>query len=230
MERKKTKRADLQGKRGLFLEVGFVVAFGLVLLAFEWTTKPQEVEGFQKQDKSDVVQENIPVTRQEKQKQPPPPPPPQTTEQLNIVDNDVKIEDELNLEETGADEDTRVQVDAFEQEEEESEERDPFMIVEDMPEFKGGGINEFRNYVQRNAEYPTIAKENGIEGTVYAKFVIDTDGKISDLRILRGVDPSLNEEVKQVIANAPSWEPGKQRGKPVKVQFTVPIAFNLDTE
>jgi protein TonB len=228
MELKKSRKADLERKKGLFLEIGFIVALGLVLLAFEWTSRPEKVKGFETKEDSDVVQENVPVTRQEKQKEPPPPPPPSSTEQLNIVDNDVEIEDELRLEETEADQDTEVQIDAFaSEEEEEEEEQQIFVVVEDMPTFKGGGVGAFRNYVQKNIEYPTVAAENGIEGTVFVKFVVDTDGGISNVTIMRGVDPALDEEAKRVIRNAPEWEPGQQRGKPVRVQFTIPIVFQL---
>lgn len=227
MERKKSKKADLESKKGLFLELGFVVALGLVLLAFEWTTRPEKTKGFETQDKSDVVQESVPVTRQKK-KEPPPPPPPKSTEQINIVENDVQIEDELVLEESEADQDTEVDVDAFAQEEEEEEEeKQIFVVVEDMPTFKGGGVGKFRSYVQQNIEYPTVAAENGIEGTVFVKFVVDTDGGISNVQVMRGVDPALNKEAMRVIRNAPKWEPGEQRGQPVRVQFTIPIVFKL---
>jgi len=227
MERKKSKKADLESKKGLFLEIGFIAAIGLVLLAFEWTSRPQQVKGFQKQEKSDVVQESVPVTQQ-KEKKEPPPPPPQATDQLNIVDDDVEIEDELRLEESEADQDTEVSIDAFaEEEEEEEEEAQVFVVVEDMPQFKGGGINAFRNYVQKNIEYPTVAAENGIEGTVFIKFVVDKDGGISDVTVMRGVDPALNEEAMRVIRGAPEWEPGQQRGQTVRVQFTIPIVFKL---
>ena len=227
MEPKKTQKANLEKKKSLFLEIGFVVALGLVLLAFEWTTKPEKTKGFSKKDSDDVVQESVPVTRQEKQKEPPPPPPPKTTEQIKIVDNDVEIEDELILEETEADQDTRVSIDAFAEEEEEEEETQIFMKVEEMPEFKGGGVSKFRSYIQNNVKYPTVAAENGIQGTVYIKFVVDRDGSISNVTVLRGVDPSLDEAAVEAIKKAPKWEPGQQRGKPVRVQFTVPISFRL---
>lgn len=228
MEPKKSPKADLESKKGLFIEIGFIVAFGLVLLAFEWTSQPKRAEGFQQQSEEDIVQEDIPITRQQKEKEPPPPPP-SSTEQLNIVDDDVEIEDELRLEQTEADEDTEVSIDAFasQEDEEEEEENQIFVVVEDMPEFKGGGINAFRKYVQENIKYPTVAAENGIEGTVFVQFVVDTDGGISNVTVTRGVDPSLNEEAMRVIRNAPEWEPGQQRGNPVRVQFTIPIVFRL---
>ena len=227
MEPKKTKKADLEKKKGFFLQIGFVISLGLVLLAFEWTSKPEKVKGFGQKQSQDMIQESVPVTRQEQRKEPPPPPPPKTTEVIQIVDNDVDIDDELVLEETEADQDTRVQIDAFAEEGEEEEELEVFVRVEDMPTFQGKGLNAFRNYIQQNISYPIIAQDNGIQGTVYIKFIVDKDGSISNVTLLRGVDPSLNEEAIEAIKNAPKWEPGKQRGKPVRVSCTVPIAFTL---
>ena len=226
MEPKKTKKADLENKKSLFLEIGLIFAVGLVMVAFEWTSKPKSIEGFQHQDESEIVQENVPITRRKEEK-PPPPPPPQTVDMLEIVDNDLQIENELRLEQTGADEDTRVQIDAFGEKEEAEDEQQPFIVVEDPPRFQGGGINVFRMYVQENAEYPTMASENGIEGKVYINFVINRDGSISDIDIIRSVDPVLDKEAKRVVAKASDWELGKQRGKPVRVQYTIPVVFVL---
>lgn len=227
MEPKKSEKANLEHKKAFFFEIGFIMALGLVLIAFEWTTRPETVKGFQQESEEDVVQEEIPVTRQQEKKEEPPPPP-SSTEELNIVDDDVEIEDELRLEETEADQNTQVQIDAFSEEDEEAEEeQQPFMVVEDPPQFRGGGVEAFHKYVQDHVEYPTVAAENGIEGTVYVQFVVDRDGGISDFKILRGVDPSLNNEAKRVIQNAPKWEPGEQRGRPVRVLLSLPIVFQL---
>ncbi|MFW5915982.1 MAG: energy transducer TonB [Bacteroidota bacterium] len=227
MERKKSKKADLESKKSLFFELGLVIAVGLVLLAFEWTTRPEEAEGLEETEEEDVVQEEVPVTQQEEKKEPPPPP--SSSEELNIVDDDVEIEDELRLEQSEADENTEVSVDAFaEEEEEEEEEQQTFVVVENMPEFEGGGINAFREYVQKNIEYPTTASENGIEGSVFVRFVVDTDGSVTDVEVMRGVDPSLDEEAMRVIRDAPEWVPGEQRGEKVRVQFTIPIVFKLE--
>ncbi|MBS3770114.1 MAG: energy transducer TonB [Bacteroidales bacterium] len=229
MEPKKSKKADLQNKRVVFMQLGFVVALAMVLIAFEWTSKPGKITGFASDEADEIVQENVPITRQEEKKPPPPPPPPKTTEVLNIVDNDIDIEDELILEETEADQDTRVLVDVFRQEEEEEEEEDKvFITVEDMPTFMGKGLNEFRNYIQKNLDYPLIAKENGIEGIVYTKFIVDKDGSVKNVGILRGVDPVLDQATVEAIRESPKWEPGKQRGIPVRVSVTMPIAFVLD--
>jgi len=228
MEPKKSKKADLQNKRVVFMQLGFVVALAMVFIAFEWTSKPGKTTGLASDEADEIVQENVPITRQEEKKPPPPPPPPKTMEVLNIVDNDIDIEDELILEETEADQDTRVRVDAFRQEEEEEEEDQVFITVEDMPTFMGKGLNEFRNYIQKNLDYPLIAKENGIEGIVYTKFIVDKDGSVKNVDILRGVDPELDQATVVAIRESPRWEPGKQRGIPVRVSVTMPIAFVLD--
>jgi len=229
MELKKSKKADLESKRTLFLEIGFVLALGLILLAFEWTSKPAKVEGFQQENNSELVQEKVPITRQEQRKEPPPPPPPKSTEVINIVENDVEIEDELILEESEADQDTRVSIDAFAMEEDEEEEEEQvFVVVEDMPSFRGKGLDAFARYVQENLVYPFIAQENGIEGTVFLRFIVEKDGSVTDVQVLRGVDPSLDEAAVKAVRKAPKWEPGKQRGKPVKVACTIPISFSLE--
>ncbi len=229
MEPKKYKKASLEKKKSLFFEIGLVISLGIVLLAFEWTTEPEKVKGFQDVDEEEIVQESVPVTRQEQQKKPPPPPPPKTTEVIKIVDDEVNIKDELTLQTTEADQQTEVSVDAFGEDEgeEESGEDQIFVKVEEMPEFRGRGISAFRKYIQKNIDYPAIAAENGIEGTVFLQFVIEKDGAISNVKVLRGVDPALDEEAVQTVENAPEWEPGKQRGKPVRVKFSIPIVFRL---
>ena len=227
MELKKSKQANLQGKRVIFFEIGFIISLALVLIAFEWTTDAPSTDKFDNSSQSVVEQETVPITRQETKKEPPPPPP-KTTEVINIVDDDVEIEDELVLEETEADQDTRVSIDAFAQEEEEEETDEIFISVEEMPTFKGEGLNGFRNYIQSHLIYPEIARENGIEGTIYTRFVINENGTPERISILRGVDPALDRAVVEAVQKSPKWEPGKQRGKAVKVSFTMPVVFTLD--
>ena len=227
MELKKSKQANLQGKRVIFFEIGFILSLALVLIAFEWSTDAPSTDKFDTSAQTEVEQETVPITRQETRKEPPPPPP-KTTEVINIVEDDVEIEDELVLEETEADQETRVSIDAFAQEEEEEESDEIFIRVEEMPTFRGKGVEGFRNYIQSNLLYPEIARENGIEGTIYTRFIINEKGIAERVSILRGVDPSLDQAVVEAIQNSPQWEPGRQRGKLVKVSFTIPIMFTLD--
>ena len=228
MDLKKSLKADLENKKNVFFMVGLVVALGVTLLAFEWTTKPSKADDLGQIQTQEVEEEIIPITREQEVKPPPPPPPPKVVEVLNIVDDDVEIEDELEIEDTEADDKTIIDVAPVisTAEEEEEEEAQVFFIVEDMPEFPGGEL-ALRKYIANAIKYPVIAQENGIQGKVYVTFVVDKDGGISDARIARGVDPSLDKEALRVVNALPKWKPGKQRGKPVRVSYTVPINFVL---
>ncbi|GET30678.1 energy transducer TonB [Prolixibacter sp. SD074] len=227
MEPKKSPKADLENKRGIFVQLGLVVSLGLVLLAFNWNSQIKEATNLGQVQAQDVEDEMIPITRPEEVKPPPPPPPPQVVEVLNIVDNNTDIDDELKIEDTEADDNTVVNVAPIQQQKEEKTKEQPvFFIVEDMPEFPGGDL-ALRKYIANAIKYPVIAQENGIQGKVYVNFVVNTDGSVTDAKIARGVDPSLDKEALRVINSLPKWKPGKQRGKPVRVSFTVPINFVL---
>ncbi len=226
MEVKKTPKADLENKRNIFLWIGLVVALGVVLAAFEYKTTPKASVDLGDVQEQEVEEEIIPITR-EQEVQPPPPPPPKVVEVLNIVDDDAEIEDELEIEDTEADEETMIDVSPVVQaEEEEEEESKVFFIVEDMPEFPGGEV-ALRQFIANAINYPVIAQENGIQGKVYITFVVNTDGSITDARVARGVDPSLDKEALRVVNTLPKWKPGKQRGEAVRVSYTVPINFVL---
>jgi len=227
MEPKKSPKADLENKRSLLLLIGLVVSLGVILVAFEWTTKPSAASSLGEIQTQEVEEEIIPITRQEEVKPPPPPPPPKVVEVLNIVDNEVELDEELNIESTEADDETFIDVTPIIQTEaEEEEEAKVFFIVEEMPEFPGGEL-ALRKYIANAIKYPVIAQENGIQGKVYVTFVVDRDGSISNARVARGVDPSLDKEALRVVKDLPKWKPGKQRGKPVRVSYTVPINFVL---
>ena len=228
MELKKSEKANLESKRNTFLMFGLVVALGVTLLAFTWTAKPTKADSLGSIADQEVEEEIIPITREQEIKPPPPPPPPAVVEVLNIVDDDVEIEDELEIEDTDADDETVIDVapiiEAAEEEEEESAQ--VFFIVEDMPEFPGGDL-ALRKYIANAVKYPVIAQENGIQGKVYVTFVVGKDGAVNNAGIARGVDASLDKEALRVVNSLPKWKPGKQRGKPVNVSYTVPINFVL---
>ena len=200
MEAKKNKNADLENKKGLFLELGFVISLSLVLIAFEWTSKPGGLNEMAQMEETEFEEEIIPVTRQQEVK--PPPPPPKVTEVLNIVEDDVEIEDELMIDDVEADQDQQVEIVEFEEEEEASDEGEVFFIVEDMPKFRGGGIQKFRQYIQSNLEYPAVAAENGISGKVFVQFVVNKDGDIDEVKVVRGVDLGVNRKIIREIKNA----------------------------
>ncbi len=225
MEVKKSPKADLETKKRIFMQIGMVVVLALVLIAFEWSTSDVDSGQFEMMDDLDAEEEIIPITRQEEVKPPPPPPPPKVTDVLNIVDDDVELDEELDIEDSEIDEDTEVEFD-ISLEEEESDDAPVFFIVEDMPEFPGGDL-ALRKFIVESVKYPSIASENGIQGRVYVQFVVGTDGKVSQVKVARGVDPNLDKEAVRVVQSMPKWKPGKQRGKSVKVSYTVPINFVL---
>lgn len=232
MESRKTNEADIERRRFTWIALGFVAALSIIICATAWTS--YEVREIQAIDfEADLLEdEEIPVNIIQP---PPPPPPPQQTTVIEIVDDEEEIEEELEIEDLELDEDTEIEIieDVYE---EEPEEEEIFMIVEDMPAFgpckklSGDERNqctqlEIIKYVSKNTKYPPIAKDAGIQGTVYVYFVVDKSGDVTDSKVLRPVDPRLDAEALRVINTLPKFEPGKQRGKSVSVQYTIPVKF-----
>lgn len=172
----------------------------------------------------DIPEELVQITKQEV-KPPPPKPPPQTTI-LKVVEDNVEVEDEIIID-AEADEETAMEVYVpIEVEEEEIVEEEIFTVVETMPSFPGGDIARIK-FLQKNIKYPQMARESQIQGTVYVTFVVETDGSVTDVRVLRGIGGGCDEEAVRVIKMMPKWNAGQQRGKPVRVQFNMPIKFTL---
>ncbi len=226
MEVKKSPKADLENKRGLFLEIGLALTLLFVFAAFEWRVDSAEATGLAEEQEQVVEEEIIPVTRTEPTKPPPPPPPaPKIADVLDIVDNEEDIEDELEIEDSEADQDEEVEIQDVEEEEEEDDDNTIFVKVEHMPVFSGGDLQP---WLAKHTEYPAVAQENGITGRVYVSFVVNKKGKVENVKVVRsGGDSSLDKEAVRVVKSMPSWKPGKQRDKAVKVTYTVPINFQL---
>jgi len=226
MELKKSYKADLERKRLIFLEIGLIVVLGLTLAAFEWTTRPSEGNELQISTEDVGDEEQIPITRQQQEQIAPPPT--QVVVELNIVDDDVQLDDQLELEDQSANDNMAMDIVAYTANDDGEEvAEEVFIIVEDMPTFQGGDQNAFRTWIQQNLRYPEIAQENGISGKVYVQFAVNSKGEVVDVKVVRGVDPALDKEAIRVVSSSPKWVPSKQRGKPVKVQFTFPIVFVL---
>lgn len=227
MELKKNPKADLEKNKLLFIEIGLALSLFIVLMAFEWKSTGGVNTDFANVQDIVVEEEMIPITEQEEIKPPPPPEPVQVIDVINIVDDDVEIDDDVDLFDMEFQDDIAVKIVDFQEAEEEVEEEEIFVIVEDMPGFDGGDSNKFREYIAKNLRYPEIAAENGIQGRVFVAFVVEPDGRVSNVRVVRGVDPSLDKEAVRVVESSPRWTPGRQRGKPVRVSFTFPIIFVL---
>jgi len=229
MELKKSKKADLEPKRSLFFELGLVIALGFSLLAFEWQVAPKEEAKDIVVVQATVEEEIVPITRQD-EPPPPPPEPPKVTDILDIVADDVRVDTniDINIE---ADLSTEITPVVFVETASivEEEEEVLFAIVEDKPLFNGMDAEQgFRDWVGKNTSYPAVAQENGISGRVYVEFAIGRDGQVTDVKLLRGVDPLLDAEALRVIRSSPKWTPGMQRGKPVKVKYQFPVNFRLN--
>ena len=225
MQLKKSPKASLEDKKLTYVLMGLVLVLSICYVAFEWTEK--EVTKYEVNDTDFFFEEEIDI-QQTTQETPPPPPPPavQEVEVLNVVEDDVEVETiEINTED---DKDVEVVIaPPVEAPVEEEEEEVIFMVVETMPEFPGGQQALFK-FLGENVKYPVIAQENGIQGRVICQFVVNKDGSIVDVVVVRSSgEPSLDKEALRVINSMPKWKPGKQRGKPVRVKYTVPVNFRL---
>ena len=215
MEVKKSPKADLEGKKTTWLLVGFVLILAAMFVAFEWTERDKQVTT------------DTGITEQEEQKQAPPPPEaPKVEEVLQIAENDANVEESTIQSSEENNQAVEIKYVPVEVEEEEPEEQQIFQVVEEMPEFPGG-MAECLKFIGKNIKYPTIAQENGVQGRVIIQFVVNQDGSIVDPVVMRSVDPYLDKEALRVIKMMPKWKPGKQRGKAVRVKYTVPVTFKL---
>jgi len=231
MEVKKSPKASLEKsdfKKLLFVEIGLVIALTAVYVAFNWTSKDAQVSTLEADNQVVQEEEIIPIT----QETPPPPPEapkiPVLSDQIDIVDDEIKIDNDfLSLEDNS---DMGVEImDYVEnvQEEVVEEEAIPFQLVEEKPSFMGGDANQFSVWVNKRLVYPEIAKENGVQGRVTLQFTVEKDGSVTKVKVLRGVDPSLDKEAVRVVSMSPKWTPGKQRDRAVPVTYTFPVYFQL---
>ena len=228
MEARKNPKADINRYRTLFFNIGLVVSMWLVLLAFEWrfydATDTLNVTGTM----NDTFEETLDVPPTE---QPPPPPPTAVNVNFIPIEDTEDIEDELEIKfDIEMTEETVIsdvpKYEEVEDVEEEETAEEVFVIVEEQPHPKGG-MQAFYDYVNSNIHYPSQARRMNIEGRVFVQFIIEKDGSISQIEVIRGVGGGCDEEAVRVLSNAPKWAPGKQRGKPVRVKMVFPIVFKL---
>ena len=238
MQIKKSEKASLEGDKLIYALMGFVFVLSLCYVALEWTKS--EVTKYEQADQDFLVEEEIDIQQTTQEMTPPPPPPPapevvQEVEVLNVVEDDVKTE---SIEFSAEDNNTTVEIVEVQQEvkeevkveedkREEENENVVFKVVETMPSFPGGDA-ALMKFISDNVRYPAIAQENGIQGRAICQFTVEKDGSITDIQIVRSAgDETLDKEAKRVIKSMPKWSPGKQRGKAVRVSYTIPINFRL---
>jgi len=235
MQPKKSEKADLSKNSSLY----FVIGLSLILLiswqAIEWRTY-EKVYAYEALNVEDEDDEEIPITEQLKTPPPPPPPPPPAPEVIEVVEDEEEVEETV-IESTETNEDEIIEVEEVEIEEEFEDVDVPFAVIEDVPIFPGCEKvakserrkcfqEQMNKHIRRNFRYPEIAQEMGIQGRVYVNFIIAKDGSISNIR-MRGPDKNLEKEAQRIISKLPSMTPGKQRGRAVRVPFSIPITFRL---
>ena len=223
MEEKKSPKANLENKKLMFIQIGLIIS-----LAEAWAVF--EIKSYDKRELVDlgrtvevVEEEMVEITKQEQKPQPVEVP--KQTTQIQVVEDDVEVDDvEIN-----AEVDQNEQIEEYvpvEVEEEEIQEAEIFTIVEEMPEFPGG-MNKLAEYLGKNIKYPQMARESGIQGRVFVQFVVEPDGSVSNVAVMRSLGGGCDEEAIRVVKSMPKWKAGKQRGKPVRVSYILPVNFKL---
>ena len=230
MEQKKNPKADLEKRKGLFLEIGLVVILAICLCAFSIRSYDTDDSSEGNQGPAEEVEQMDEILNTDVEDTPPPPPPPPAEPELNmeeltVVEDTKVIEQEVKIEEFEEVKNTEITPVNIEEEKEE-EEQPIFTVVEKDPEFPGG-TEALYKYLAENIKYPQLARDNGITGKVYITFVVERDGSIANPKILRDIGGGCGAEAIRVVKAMPKWTPGKQRGKAVRVQFNLPVNFNL---
>ena len=236
MEIKKDPKVDLQNNSSLYFVIGLCIILFITWRAIEWKSYEKDLFEYQTLDVDSDDEEEIPITEQIKTPPPPPPPPAQAPTEIEVVKDEEEVEETI-IKSTETDEDEIVDVETVEIEDEEDDIDVPFAVIEDVPIFPGCEKvkkDQLRNcfqekinkHIKKNFRYPEIAQEMGIQGRVFVNFIISKDGSITNIK-MRGPDKNLEKEAKRIISLLPQMTPGKQRGRPVRVPFSIPITFRL---
>ena len=234
METKKNPKVDLNKDSSLYFVIGLALTLLVSWQAIEWKTYDKDLYGYEALDVDEEDDEEIPITEQIKTPPPPPPPPPPAPEVIEVVEDEEEVEETV-IESTETNEEEIIEI--VEVEEEFDDIDVPFAVIEDVPIFPGCEKvdksqrrdcfqEKMNKHIRKNFRYPEIAQEMGIQGRVYVNFIIAKDGQITNIR-MRGPDKNLEKEAQRIISKLPNMTPGKQRGRPVRVPFSIPITFRL---
>ncbi len=233
MQPKKNPKVDLSKNSNLYFVAGLAFILLISWQAIEWKTYDKSLYGYEALNVEDDDDEDVPITEQIKTPPPPPPPPP-APEVIEVVEDEEEVEETV-IESTETDEEEIIEIVEVEEVEEDIDV--PFAVIEDVPIFPGCERvkkserrtcfqEKMNRHIRKNFRYPEIAQEMGIQGRVYVQFVIAKDGSITGVR-MRGPDKNLEKEAARIIGKLPKMTPGKQRGRPVRVPFSIPITFRL---
>ena len=230
MEIKKDPQADLEPRKTTYWLTGLAGILAILFIAFEFTNVTRQTKVTFDQGEIEEEEEIVMTVQNNTPPPPPPPPMPDVIEQLTVVEDDVEV---AEIEMQSAEDDANTEVVVMQQavetgpaEEEEAEANQIFTVVEQEPEFPGG-TKALMEYISKNLRYPAFAAENGIQGRVTLSFVVEKDGSVTDIQEMRSPSEDLTKEAKRVVQSMPKWKPGKQRGKPVRVKYMLPVTFRL---
>lgn len=237
MKIKKDPKVDLQKNSSLYFVIGLCLILFISWQAIEWKTYEKRVFDYESLTVQEEEEEEIPIINQPDLPPPPPPPPvAQAPTEIEIVEDEKEVEETI-IESSETTKDEIIEVERVEIEEEVEEIDVPFAVIEDVPVYPGCENVEkdqlrtcfqdkINKHILKNFRYPEIAQEMGIQGRVYVNFVISKEGNITNIK-MRGPDKNLEKEAHRIISLLPNITPGKQRGKPVNVPFSIPIVFKL---
>ena len=225
---KKTEKADLEKRRGRYLEIGLAVVLVAALVAFNVKSYDNKKIVVEQRTAEDEIEEQIIQTQDDTPPPPPPPEPEVVTTELNVIENDAETENEMNMDVFDKiEKQENIEITPVKVEEEEEEVEDEiFQVVEQDPEYPGG-VDALYKFIQQNLKYPQLAKENNITGRVFVQFVVEKDGSVSNVKAARDIGGGCGAEAVRVIKSMPKWTPGKQRGKAVRAAYTLPVNFVL---
>ena len=228
MEIKKSVKADLEKGKGTSLMIGFVIALAVMFVCLEWTQKEiKDNSDIYAAHEISITEEMAPITMPEKKTVPPPPAAIKKAEIIEIIDDDAELEEDILVSQEDNSEWVDINTVVAVEPEPEIEDDTPFQVVEDQPEFPGGTA-ALMEYLRKNIKYPSICRENNIQGKVIVTFIVNKDGSIVEPEVIKAVNPSLDKEALRVISGMPNWKPGMQRGKAVRVRYSVPVNFRLN--
>ena len=233
MQLKKNPEADLNKNRNLYFVIGLTLVLGVTWGAVEYKSYERKID-LTNGDMLVDDEEDVPITEQLKTPPPPPPPPPPAPEVIEIVEDEEEVEETV-IESTESDEEMVIEDIVVEDYFDDIDV--PFAVIEDVPIFPGCESvaksqrracfqEQMNKHIRKNFRYPDIAQEMGIQGRVYVNFIISKDGTITNIR-MRGPDKNLENEAARIIGRLPQMTPGRQRGRPVRVPFSIPITFRL---
>ncbi|MDN5212580.1 energy transducer TonB [Fulvivirgaceae bacterium BMA12] len=221
MEVKKKRKADVYRSRSMYLNLGLVVALLFAISAFQWRFYEEgDLIVLGSVDNSEEELLIIPPTVH-----PPPKPKIQQPKIIEVKDDEVIDDLDLNLD-MEIDEDEIVEVVIYDDPEEEEEADAIWVVVEKQPA-PMGGMAAFQQFLKKNLKYPSQARRLGVEGKVFVEFVVDKDGSLNDIKVVKGIGAGCDKEAVRVLEKHPKWSPGEQRGRPVKVRMIIPIFFRL---